>query len=540
MVVLIGRHGDSFEARGSGARATIGGFAAAFSIRTGRGWGVGEIGDLGRFARWAGGVGLQVVQLLPVNELTVGESSPYSAATAFALDPVYLSLDDVEDFVAAGGRASLSAADAASIAELAGSTTVLWAQVRALKARAIERAFAWFEQHEWQRHSPRRRALEQFIEQSQTWLPDYALFRALHDHHHTAWWDWPAGLAARAPDALAEARVQHQRAILRRCWVEWQLTLQWTAARAEAQAAGVALKGDLPFMVAGDSADVWARPAEFRRDRSVGVPPDAFSATGQDWGLPAFDWDVMRRIGFPWLEARAARAGALYDLFRIDHVIGLFRTWTRPVGATAAPGPDPEGPGFSPAAEAEQIALGQAVLGIFKRHGEVVAEDLGVVPPFLPAALSRLGIPGYRVLRWEKDGHGTFRDPASYPALSVATTGTHDIEPIAVWYDALGVDEKRAFHALPGLRHLPANGPFDPTIRDAILRMCAQAGSALVLLPFQDFFGDRERVNVPGTVADTNWTTRMPVELSALENDVNARDRLLELAFERERSQSKS
>jgi 4-alpha-glucanotransferase len=280
-----------------------------FSLRTQRGWGVGEIGDLGRFCRWAAKVGMQVVQLLPVNELTAGESSPYSAASAFALDPVYLSLDDVEDFVAAGGRAALSLSDRTLIDLLTATDSVDWTQVRALKQRAIERAFDWFFAHEWQAQTPRRRALERFIADSDAWLPDFALFRALHDEFQMAWWDWPQGLAERAPAALATARSQHRTAILRRCWVEWQLSLQWTRARAEAAAVQVALKGDLPFMVAGDSADVWSRPGEFRLDRSVGTPPDAFSATGQDWGLPAFDWDVMRATGFPWLEARGGGGG---------------------------------------------------------------------------------------------------------------------------------------------------------------------------------------------------------------------------------------
>jgi 4-alpha-glucanotransferase len=196
--------------------------------------------------------------------------------------------------------------------------------------------------------------------------------------------------------------------------------------------------------------------------------------------------------------------------------------------------------GFSPSEEQDQIALGAAVLEIFKKQGEVVAEDLGWVPPFLPAALARLGIPGYRVMRWEKDDHNGFRDPTSYPVLSVATTGTHDVEPIALWYETLGEGDKRALHALPALRALAPTEPFGPAVRDALLHACAQAASALVIFPFQDLFGSRDRINVPGIVAPTNWTTRMPVELGALENDTDTRARLQHLAFSTERSRSKS
>jgi 4-alpha-glucanotransferase len=504
-----------------------------FSIRTGRGWGLGEIGDLGPFCRWAAAAGIHVVQLLPVNELTEGETSPYSAATAFALDPVYLSLDDVEDFAAAGGRAALSPADAAELERLRAAPTVAWSNVRRLKQRHIERAFAAFFANEWQTGSVRRRALEAFIAAQSAWLPDYALFRALHDRYHTAWWDWPAELAARTPAALAAAREEHATAILRRFYVEWLLAEQWQKARAEAHAHGVGLKGDLPFMVAGDSADVWARPTDFRRDRTVGTAPDAFSANGQDWGLPAYAWDVMRANQFAWMEARAARAGALYDLFRVDHVIGLFRTYSRAVA-------DRNDAGFDPKEEKDQIALGEAVLEIFNRHGEVVAEDLGWVPPFLPAAMQRLEIPGYRVLRWEKDAHGEFTDPTQYPLLSVATTGTHDIEPVAVWYDGLEMDEKRRLLKLPALRHLPLSGTFNDDVRDAILATITKAESELVILPFQDFFGARDRVNVPGTVAESNWTTRMPDTVATLEQDVATRTRVRGLAVASERSRSES
>jgi 4-alpha-glucanotransferase len=311
--------------------------------------------------------------------------------------------------------------------------------------------------------------------------------------------------------------------MLRQTWLQWLLDDQWRRARREAAALGVALKGDLPFMVGGDSADVWGRPGDFRRDRRVGTPPDAFSATGQDWGLPAYDWEAMERGGFSWLRARAARSGALFDLYRVDHVIGLYRTWTRSAD-------DPDDAGFSPEHEEDQIRLGETVISLFKRHGEVVAEDLGMVPPFLRPSLVRLSVPGYRVLRWEKDDDGRFRDPARWPAVSVATTGTHDIEPNADWYDDLGAKERAALLALPGLTHLDPQGLFDERVRDGLLEVIYGAPSSLAILPFQDLMGTRERINVPGTVAPTNWTYRVPVDLGALVADRPTTDRLAALA----------
>ena len=304
-------------------------------------------------------------------------------------------------------------------------------------------------------------------------------------------------------------------------------------------------------MVGGDSADVWSRQRDFRLDRRVGTPPDAFSATGQDWGLPAYDWDVQHENQFAWLRARAERSGALFDLYRIDHVIGLYRTWTRPANpkppepkpAAAADNnndmgngdevdDDPPSGRFSPAKEEEQIALGETVVRIFEGYGEVVAEDLGMVPEFLRPSLRKLGVPGYKVLRWEKKSDGSYIDPATWPALSLATNGSHDIETNAEWWDALPPEERKALLQLPGLAHadIDPEQAFDDQVRDALLQLVYDAPSAMTINPLQDLLGTRERVNVPGTVAETNWCYRMAQDLASLAADRPTRERLAALA----------
>jgi 4-alpha-glucanotransferase len=280
-------------------------------------------------------------------------------------------------------------------------------------------------------------------------------------------------------------------------------------------------------MVATDSADVWARRGDFRLDARVGVPPDAFSATGQDWGLPVYRWDVMAREGFPWLTERGRRMADLYGLYRVDHVVGLYRTYFFPSDGSA--------PDFIPVGEEAQTRNGERVLSLFSRGARVIAEDLGTVPDFVRASLERIGIPGYRVLRWERewnDAGQPFRDPPSWPALSVATTGTHDTDSVADWWDGMPDDERRAFLALPALAPLRARGAtsFDEGVRDALLELVFGSGSDLLLLPFQDAFGMRERVNVPGTVNEENWTYRIPRDLAALHADRASLDRLRGLA----------
>ncbi len=169
---------------------------------------------------------------------------------------------------------------------------------------------------------------------------------------------------------------------------------------------------------------------------------------------------------------------------------------------------------------------------MMSRFGEVVAEDLGPQPPFLRPSLERLAIPGYRVLRWEKNDDGSYRDPASWPAASVATNATHDTDSTAAWYDALTPDERAKLRALPGLGELDPAKPFDDQVRDLLLRAIYAAPSTLSLIPFQDVMGTRERVNVPGETGAGNWSYRMARDIDDLAADGANSDRLSRLASE--------
>jgi 4-alpha-glucanotransferase len=500
-----------------------------FSIRSSGDWGVGEIPDLVPWARWCASAGFSVAMVLPVNEASRGQNSPYAALTAFAVDPVYVGVGALEDFEAAGGVAALSREDQALLEAVRTSPGVRWDDVRGLKHRALDLAFRRFERDEWAKRTGRARELEAFARSEAAWLDDYALFVSIHhlDQGGRSWLEWPQPLRDREPAALADARARLSRAILFHQWLQWQAEEQWHAARRAANAVGVELAGDLPFMVATDSADVWSRRGDFRLDARVGVPPDAFSATGQDWGLPVYRWDLMKREGYPWLTERARRMADLYGVYRVDHVVGLYRTYFFPN--------DGSEPAFVPATEEEQLANGETVLDLLSTGARVVAEDLGTVPTFVRTSLAKKQIPGYRVLRWERhwdDPGQPFRDPAKWPAASVATTGTHDTDSTADWYEAMTGEERTAFLALPPLAALRDRAParFDDAIRDAILELVYRSGSDLLLLPFQDAFGMRERVNVPGTVTAENWTYRIPLDLAALHADAAARDRLRALA----------
>jgi 4-alpha-glucanotransferase len=483
-----------------------------FSCPSTTSWGIGDIGDIRPVTNWLRDAGLQLLQLLPLNEMATGQQSPYSAISAMAIDPIFINVPGVPEFAAAGGEAMFTAADRDRLETARRASRVDFASVRRVKQVALSASFEWFDGHEWCRDTHRARQLQAFLAAESWWIDDYALFRALHEHHdHQPWTEWPKGLRERDPLALAEARRILAREILYYQYLQWVADSQWQEARTAATGNGVQIFGDLPFMVDRDSADVWARQQDFHLDGSVGAPPDAFSATGQDWGMPPYHWEVIAANNFEWLRHRARRSAALYDGYRVDHLVGFYRTFFRPrAGGEAL---------FSPSTEPDQLALGETTMGIFREPGsEIIAEDLGTVPDFVRESLKRLAIPGFRVFRWERFWDlpaQPFRDPIDYPATSVATAGTHDSEPQVVWWENAPIEERQAVGQLPTIRALTGNQlleslPYDPTVRDTLLEALFSATSDLLLLAIQDVFGWEDRINEPATVQSGNWTFRLP------------------------------
>jgi 4-alpha-glucanotransferase len=456
-----------------------------FSLASSHGWGIGEFGDLAEFAVWMREAGQSVIQILPIQEMPPLESSPYSAMTAMALDPLYLSLPEVVDFSALGGDQLLDGAERAEVARLRASPRIEYASVRRLKDKWLRRSFERFLKLEVSRGSQRALRFDQFCATQAWWLDEYVLFRALHAFHDEAdWTRWPEPLARGDAAAIAAIRPSLQLETTYRAYLQWLAAEQWAEARRRAWP--IRVFGDLPFMISADSPDVWARQNEFRFDATIGVPPDAFSETGQDWGLPPWRSAVMRQTGFRWMRNRARRYSALFDGYRIDHLVGLYRMYVRPIDkATAA--------FFDPPDEVSQIHLGQTLVQVLRgmdEATEVFAEDLGSIPPFVRESMARLKLPGLKVLRWERhwdrDGRPPI-DPATFPARSVATTGTHDIEPLAATPD--GQTEEQRF---------------------AILQSLLSAGSLLALIPVQDIFGWTDRINTPAVVDEVNWTWKLP------------------------------
>jgi 4-alpha-glucanotransferase len=480
-------------------------FSAASTVS----WGSGELPDIGPLTAWLASAGFDRLLLLPIGPLAGLETSPYGACSAMAIDPAYIAPARLEDFTQAGGMGVLSAEGAAHLARARTGARVDYGAMRRARMEALEIAFARFVRDEWDRQTARAVALRAYVAREGWWLDDYALFQALAGAHgSTGWRTWPAPVRDRAPEAIATARRTLARDVRRQQYWQWIAESQWQEARAVARANGVRIIGDLAFVVGTDSADVWTRPHEFMLDVSAGVPPDAFSPTGQDWGLPTYRWDVIAAAGFDWIRHRARRMAALFDGIRVDHVVGLFRSYGRPASGPAF---------FTPGRETAQQHQGETILRLLLESGaRLIAEDLGTVPDFVHATLARLGVPGCKVLRWERDWDEPgepFIDPATYPAVSVAMTGTHDTETAASWWEHAAATEREALLALPFFGahdRVRTTDPWSDRLRDALIEIVYRAGSDQVLLPMQDIFGWRDRINTPATVGEGNWTWRLP------------------------------
>jgi 4-alpha-glucanotransferase len=511
-----------------------------FSATSSRSWGIGELPDLVPLARWMASGGFDRLMILPIGVVSPGSTSPYSSESAMAIDAGYIALEDVVDFHAAGGIDALSAESRADLDVARAAARVDYARVHRVKDEALALAFQRFYRDEWEQLSMRAAALGGFMSRERWWLDDWALYASIAEaQHEQDWRRWPEPLRDRHPEAMGEARRQLGFDVLRHQYVQWLADEQWNRARATARDLGVTVFGDMPFMVLAESPDVWMRPNEFMFDVSLGVPPDAFSDTGQDWSLPTYRWDRIAQTGYAWMRQRARRMAELYDGYRVDHLVGLFRTYGRPVEGE---------PFFNPSTEHEQRAQGEAILRILlEARGVIIAEDLGVVPDFVRESIARLDVPGCKVMRWERDWNASghpFRDPASYPARSAAMTGTHDTETLAEWWARTAPAERQAALDIPALR---AAGLTDPAaawndhVRDAWLSAGYGSASDELFMPLQDVFGWTDRINIPATVGAHNWTWRLPYRVDQLAEQRDAADRAAfcrQLARQTQRSEA--
>ena len=430
-------------------------------------------------------------QVLPLSPTGYG-SSPYSALSAFAGNPILISLERLaqDGWIAWEKLNDLPGADGP--ADFAG--------VQKTKIPLIEEAAANFLQNATDEE---RLKFQKFCQDNISWLPDYAMFNVLRRKYgYASWNDWPIEHAQRKHDALTALLSDHGTELAVEQVVQFFFSEQWTALRVYCADRRIQILGDVAIFVNYDSADVWTNPDLFELDeqrnpiRVSGVPPDYFSATGQRWGNPLYKWGTLRERGFDWWVARIRRALALYDVIRLDHFRGFEAFWSIDAKEeTAINGQWVKAPGQE----------------LFMRLKEVfgtlpfVAEDLGVITPEVDELRERFGMPGMRILQFgfaERGGHVYL--PHRYVPNSVAYTGTHDNNTTLGWWldDANDTERANAQVYLHKINH-PAE------INWAMIKAAASSVSNLCIFPLQDILhlGSEARMNTPAA-AGGNWTWR--------------------------------
>lgn len=466
-------------------------------------------GDLGAaahaFVAYLAEAGQRWWQMLPIHPVG-GGYSPYDGLSAFA---GALHLIAMEPLARDGW---LLPADARPPRPEPGGPA-RYAQSLRFRESRLRRAFARF----LARGAPEDHAAWQaYCRREADWLADYALFAALKRARRGAHWArWPVPLRTRRPEALERARTELADEVRFRTFVQWVFDRQWAALRAVCARHGIGLLGDLPIFVAHDSADAWAHPELFFMDRHgrqsivAGVPPDAYSASGQRWGNPLYDWKRHKADGYAWWSARLRTTLHRFDAVRLDHFIGFVRYWAIPARhRTARRGTFRPGPG------SHFLGHLAAAFGALP----LVAEDLGLVTPAVTALREQFALPGMRVLQFGfgEDDPDNPHLPHNHERRSVVYTGTHDNDTTVGWAGERDAPALRP-EARRALAYLEAQGAPPEPVHQAMIRMAYGSVANLAMVPVQDVLGlgSEARMNRPGTPLG-NWRWRLaPGQLTA-------------------------
>jgi 4-alpha-glucanotransferase len=535
-----------------------------FALRSEKGLGIGDVATLREFIVWTREIGFGVVQLLPINE--VGrDNSPYNAISAMAIEPMTLHL-------APGSPEELTHEAFESVTANENLTTlrrgpVKYERVRTLKRELLEHAFKNFQLNAT---PDRQSAFEQFCERESSWLKPYAFFRALMELNSESetWDDWkrehrdPQTARPWLAEQPTEMRTQFSGREKFFSYVQWVADEQWRELRKFAEEHRVALMGDVPFGISYYSADVFSERNIFHLDWSGGAPPEPYFKDdkftikwGQNWGIPVYNWPAMRAQDFAWWRQRVRGVRRIFHIFRIDHVLGFYRIYAFPwrpkrnaefLPLTHAQMLEKTGersPHFAPRddetaenCEANRREGEEYLRMVLAESGatRVVGEDLGTVPRYVRPSLQSLGIAGFKIPQWEFL-HGRMTPGNEFERLSVTTYATHDHKPIReLWremFDEQSPTREQAREDLLKIAQFAGIAPregleYERYFYPAMMSALFNSNSWIAIVMITDLLARKDRFNVPGTAATTNWTRRLPKTISQMRESRSVRRRM--------------
>ena len=521
-----------------------------FSLRSEDDFGVGEFYDLKKMVDWAAATGQSILQLLPINDTTMlhtwEDSYPYNPNSTFALHPQFLNLP------AAGVK--VDEEFKALQAELNALENIDYERVNNTKLELLHKAF-----DKTFKKLSATKDYQAFVEKNAHWLLPYAAFCVLRDLNGTPDFSQWKGYAKYNKKKVAAFCEEHKAEVDFWCFVQYHLDIQLSEVCKYAHSKGVIFKGDLPIGISRTSVDAWLYPELFHMNSQAGAPPDAFSADGQNWGFPTYNWEKMAEDDYAWWKSRLAKMSEYFDAFRIDHILGFFRIWEIPLWTKsglngyfnpALPFPadelssqgfdvknedlfieDPRKTGhYHPKIGAKSTqgymwldAYRRAAFDrlyedfFYRRNNEfwkdkamqklpalldstgmlACGEDLGMIPATVPQVMADLRILSLEIQRMPKSVEETFAHPANYPYLSVCTTSTHDMNPVRAWWEEDRQVTDQFWQMILGNT---GEAPYycEPWICRQILDQHLWSPAMLTVLPLQDWLsmdGALRRVN---------------------------------------------
>lgn len=468
-----------------------------FSLWSKTSCGIGEFIDLIPLIYWCKSVTFDVIQLLPLND-TGNESSPYNALSAFALNPIHLSLHRLP-FVEEG--------ELKSFIPLNKERRVNYNKVRELKSAFLK---DYFNKHgESLMQSP---YFHQFKDEN-PWLESYALFKTLciaedqvSFEHFKKEWQKPTLFGYQELLNTFQAEVNYHIFIQYLCFNEMREVKKIAAEN------NIFLMGDIPIFINKDSADVWMERHLFLLNYSAGAPPDMYNEKGQKWGFPLYNWPEIEKEDYEWWKFRLKTAETLYDIYRIDHIAGFFRIWSIPHDKCAKDG------FYIPSDDNKALLQGEKILSMMIEATSMlpIGEDLGNVPDYVRECMKKLGIAGTKIMRWERDwkGDGKFIETKDYQVLSLTSISTHDSEPFLLWWK----DNQKEATLYAKSQNFPYTKTLSTSQHMSILKSSLHTTSLFHINLLQEYLSlikgftadniEDERINIPGTISDKNWTCR--------------------------------
>ena len=473
------------------------------SLHSEKSCGIGEYLDLLPMIDWCQSIGLDVIQLLPLNDTGLG-ISPYDAISAYALNPLFLSLRGLPE------QERIPNFDEKV------SKIVYWNRTPRVKFHIVRELKNVFFKDYIPTVFPtisQSTEYQKFIKENKEWLDPFVLFKALKEKSYwKCWEDWPNLYKTPTRETYEDLLKENQDACDFHRMLQFFCFQQFAQVKKYAEEHDIFLKGDIPILIGRDSADVWYHRQLFLLHLAAGAPPDMYTREGQHWGFPLYDWDAMEKEKYIWWKKRLELASKLYHIYRIDHVVGFFRMWGIPEDQ------HPKDGSFYPPEEHKWLPHGREIMEMMLKAAPIfpIGEDLGLVPKSVKQTLYDLGICGTKLMRWERryKTDGGFVSPDDYEPMTMSTVSTHDSDTLQLWWRHFP-KEAKLFCEFKGWGYKPflTNERLKEMLYDS--HHSASLFHINLLQEYLALFPDlisenlaEERINIPGKVLDTNWTYR--------------------------------